>query len=47
MECADVRLKGTCPNCDGKFERRPVRPAEALRQYPATTERSFKPQRCL
>jgi uncharacterized protein len=46
-ECASVRLRGQCPNCGGKFERRPVRPPEALRQYPATVERTFKPQGCL
>jgi len=46
-ECASVRLQGKCPNCGGKFERRPVRPAEALRQYPATAERTFMLHGCL
>lgn len=46
-ECASVRLQGSCPNCGGTFERRPVRPAEALHRYPATAERTFKPQGCL
>jgi hypothetical protein len=45
-KCATVRLKGRCPNCGGAFERRPVRPVEALRRFPATTERTFKPQGC-
>jgi hypothetical protein len=46
--CADcsVRLQGKCPNCGGNFERRPVRPADALRRHPATTERTFKPEGC-
>jgi hypothetical protein len=30
-ECASLRLQGQCPNCGGKFERRPIR-AAALRQ---------------
>lgn len=25
-DCADGRLKGHCPNCTGKLERRPIRP---------------------
>jgi uncharacterized protein len=45
-DCASVRLQGKCPNCGGGFEHRPVRPEAALRQYPATTERTFKPQGC-
>ena len=46
-DCAEVRLRGKCPNCGGRFERRPERPEGALRQYPATTERTFKPQGCV
>jgi hypothetical protein len=41
-KCADGALKGQCPNCGGKFERRPIRPAEALVKYPASTERVLK-----
>ncbi len=40
--CADGALKGQCPNCGGRLERRPVRPAEALVKYPASTERVLK-----
>ena len=40
--CADGVLNGQCPNCGGKFERRPIRPAEALVKYPASTERVLK-----
>jgi uncharacterized protein len=45
--CSATRLHGECPNCGGELVRRPVRPVEAVRQYPATTERTFKPQGCL
>ena len=45
-DCVDSVLKGRCPNCGGGFERRPVRPAEKLVKYPASTERKFKPEGC-
>jgi len=38
---------GFCPNCGGELVRRPIRPTAALRQFPATRERTFKPQGCL
>lgn len=44
--CVTRRLHGVCPNCGGNFERRPIRPAAALRKYPAGRERTFKPERC-
>jgi uncharacterized protein len=37
--CVAERLQGVCPNCGGNFERRPIRPAEALRRHPAATRR--------
>jgi len=46
-DCATQRVGGCCPNCGGELVRRPVRPAAALRQFPATRERTFKPQGCL
>jgi hypothetical protein len=46
-ECAATRVNGKCPNCGGPFERRPIRPAAASRQYPGTVERTFKPQGCV
>jgi uncharacterized protein len=46
-ECALTRVYGKCPNCGGEFAHRPLRPIEALRQYPATKERTFKPQGCV
>ena len=45
-DCATVVLKGTCPNCGGELLRRPRRPAGKLDEYPASTERVFKPQGC-
>ena len=45
-DCVETALKGRCPNCGGGFERRPIRPAEKLVKYPASTERKFKPEGC-
>ncbi|HEY8605763.1 MAG TPA: DUF1272 domain-containing protein [Noviherbaspirillum sp.] len=45
-ECADVRLKGVCPNCGGELLARPRRPAEKLARYPASNERVYKPEGC-
>ncbi|HUI59352.1 MAG TPA: DUF1272 domain-containing protein [Steroidobacteraceae bacterium] len=47
VDCATRRVGGYCPNCGGELLRRPIRPAAALRQFPATRERTFKPQGCL
>ena len=44
--CAEDVLKGECPNCGGELVRRPIRPASKLAQYPASTERVYKPQGC-
>ncbi|HRK64934.1 MAG TPA: DUF1272 domain-containing protein [Terricaulis sp.] len=38
-DCADGPLQGACPNCGGELVRRPIRPAEKLAKYPASTER--------
>jgi uncharacterized protein len=43
-ECAADKLAGRCPNCGGELVRRPVRPAEKLAKYPASTERVYKPR---
>lgn len=40
--CAETRLKGICPNCGGELVRRPIRPAEKLIKYPASTQRVLK-----
>ena len=37
--CVAGPLGGVCPNCGGNFERRPVRPPEALQRHPASTVR--------
>ena len=44
--CAEGRLGGRCPNCGGELVRRPLRPADRLARYPASTERVFKPDGC-
>jgi hypothetical protein len=44
--CADTVLGGKCPNCGGELVRRPIRPADKLEKYPATTERKVKPLGC-
>jgi hypothetical protein len=44
--CAQDVLKGKCPNCGGELVRRPIRPAEKLAKYPASTERVYKPEGC-
>ena len=45
-QCADQKLDGICPNCGGELVRRPVRPAAKLDKYPASVDRTFKPQGC-
>lgn len=38
-DCVNGSLDGVCPNCGGNFEPRPVRPANKLRKFPASTTR--------
>jgi len=45
-ECAEMKLHGVCPNCGGELVKRPIRPANKLLKYPASTERVFKPEDC-
>ncbi|HZO81939.1 MAG TPA: DUF1272 domain-containing protein [Candidatus Binataceae bacterium] len=45
-ECAETKLNGRCPNCGGELVRRPVRPADKLAAFPASTQRVFKPAGC-
>ena len=44
-DCVEGKLGGACPNCGGNFVPRPIRPANLLQKYPASTERvhSSKP----
>ena len=44
--CAEDKLGGVCPNCGGNFVARPIRPAGALKRYPASEKRVFKPSGC-
>lgn len=43
-DCAVHKLNGICPNCGGNLVQRPIRPFEALKTYPASSKRIFKPR---
>ncbi len=43
--CAD-EMGGTCKNCGGNLERRPIRPVSHLDRCPPSTERVFNPAGC-
>ncbi|WP_434353755.1 DUF1272 domain-containing protein [Psychrobacter sp. HD31] len=45
-DCVTGVLKGACPNCGGDFSKRPIRPAELLKKYPASNKRVVKAQGC-
>jgi uncharacterized protein len=38
-DCVENVLHGVCPNCDGGFVPRPIRPPAALLRHPASTTR--------
>jgi uncharacterized protein len=42
-DCVETRLGGRCPNCGGGLEPRPIRPANKLVRFPASSMRVFKP----
>jgi hypothetical protein len=44
--CKEGVLAGKCPNCGGELVLRPRRPADKLAEYPASSERIYKPQGC-
>jgi len=44
--CATITLGGKCPNCGGELSRRPIRPAEKLAKFPASTQRKLKATGC-
>jgi uncharacterized protein len=46
QDCVDTVLGGRCPNCQGGFVPRPIRPLAALAKYPASTKRVFKQGGC-
>ncbi len=44
--CTENVLSFICPNCSGNLVKRPIRPIEALKQYPASKERVLKAHGC-
>ena len=44
-DCVDAVLKDVCPNCGGGFMPRPIRPANKLGKFPASTKRVVR-QNC-
>ena len=47
VDCARTKLAGgLCPNCGGELVRRPIRPADRLTKFPASTKRKFRPEKC-
>lgn len=40
--CTETSLAGTCPNCGGELLRRPIRPADKLAKFPASTVRKIR-----
>ena len=46
VACVEGTLGGKCPNCGGELVRRPVRPAEKLVRFPASTTRKLKAGGC-
>jgi len=45
-DCATRVFNGRCPNCGGELVRQPVRPADKLGKFPASTKRVLKAQGC-
>ena len=45
-QCAEDILNGKCPNCGGELVRRPIRPADRLQRFPASTARKVRPGGC-
>ena len=45
--CASGVLNQQCPNCGGNFVPRPIRPAQLLGKYPASTTRVHNPEGCI
>ncbi len=46
VTCAEGVLGGKCPNCGGELLRRPIRPADRLARFPASTVRKLKAGGC-
>ena len=45
-DCAATKLGMRCPNCGGELVARPVRPANKLAQFPGSTTRKHRPEKC-
>ncbi|MGP0170873.1 DUF1272 domain-containing protein [Pseudomonas sp. NCHU5208] len=45
-DCAELRLAGHCPNCDGELVRRPIRPPAKLISNPASSTRVRRATAC-
>ena len=41
-----LELRPNCECCGGELVARPVRPADKLAQYPASTIRKHRPEKC-
>lgn len=41
-DCVEGVLAGVCPNCGGGFMARPIRPANKLAKFPASTLRVLR-----
>ena len=41
--CVTEILENVCPNCGGGFEKRPNRPGNLLKKYPAAEQVTYKP----
>ncbi|NNC45927.1 MAG: DUF1272 domain-containing protein [Winogradskyella sp.] len=42
-ECVEHVLENVCPNCGGGFEKRPTRPKNQIKKYPASNKKVLKP----
>ncbi len=47
LNCTENVLNHICPNCSGNLVPRPIRPAAALKNNPASTKRIVKEVGCL
>jgi uncharacterized protein len=45
-DCVEHVLKGVCPNCNGGFVPRPIRPLAKLAEHPASRERVHRATPC-
>jgi uncharacterized protein len=43
-QCALIVFENVCPNCNGNFVERPIRPHKLLKKHPASTKQIFIPK---